>query len=279
MLDHGGNSWAEKAIDRIRTTASVLLNQLSSNLGHEVPVRHPLFSWSFSHAAWILDRFSLKANTTAYRLVRGHDYRGKLREFGAPLLCFVGDNRKKKGDAKWKQGIFLTKSITNDMFLVHCDGGIRLTRSVKSIFDNWAEHLGLYRSLVVQPWQIEGALGNRIDPTGGIRSSTPEAVVPIHDIESEKEEEAVVELVPVPVPASKRMKPPPRFAAIAAEVAVPVEGIVSYPDRLPEGPVAGPPAEDATMTGERTAVMEAGGSIADDEVAEPASKRPRTTVW
>ena len=286
VLDHGGNSWAEKAIDRIRTTASVLLNQLSSNLGHEVPVRHPLFAWAFSHSAWILDRFSLKANTTAYRLVRGHDYRGKLCEFGAPLLCFVGDSRKKKGDAKWKQGIFLTKSITNDMFVVHCDGGLKLTRSVKSISDSWAEHIGLCRSLVIQPWQVEGTLGNKIDPAGGIRS-TPEAVVPIDDeagddIESEKEEEAVVELVPVPVSASRGMKPPPRFAAIAEQVAVPVEGIVSYPDRLPEGPAA---AEDATMTeGQRGSVsgapggMDVGVSIADDEVAEPASKRPRMTV-
>ena len=285
VLDHGGNSWAEKAIDRIRTTASVLLNQLSSNLGHEVPVRHPLFAWSFSHAAWILDRFSLKANTSAYRLVRGHDYRGKLCEFGAPLLCFVGDSRKKKGDATWKQGIFLTKSITNDMFVVHCDGGLKLTRSVKSISDNWAEHIGLYRSLVVQPWQVEGSLGNKIDPTGGIRS-TPEAVVPMDDeagddIESEKEEEAVVELVPVPVSASKGVKPPPRFAAIAEEVAAPVEGIFSYPDRRPEGPAT---AEDATMTeGQRGSVfgapgMDVGVSIADDEVAEPASKRPRMTV-
>ena len=85
-------------------------------------------------------------------MVRGHDYRGKLCEFGAPLLCLVGDSRKKKGDAKWKQGIFLTKSITNDMFVVHCDGGLKLTRSVKSISDNWAEHIGLYRSLVVQAW-------------------------------------------------------------------------------------------------------------------------------
>ena len=102
------------------------------------------------------------------------------------------------------------------------------------------------------------------------------------DIESEKEEETVVELVPVPVSASKGMKPPPRFAAIAEQVAVPVEGIVSYPDRLPEGPAAA--AEDATMTeGQRGSgfgapSMDVGVSVADDEVAEPASKRPRMTV-
>ena len=107
VLDHGGNSWAEKSIDRIRTTANVPLNQVCNNIGHEIPVRHPLFSWAFCHSAWLLDRFSLKANITAYELVRGHSYRGKLCQFGEPLMCFVGDTTKKKGDATWRKGIFL----------------------------------------------------------------------------------------------------------------------------------------------------------------------------
>ena len=38
VLDHGGNALAEKSIDRIRSTAGVLLQQLSMNIGHEVPV-------------------------------------------------------------------------------------------------------------------------------------------------------------------------------------------------------------------------------------------------
>jgi len=50
------------------------------------------------------------------------------------------------------------------MFLVHSDGSLRLTRSVKSTFTNWKEHVGLYRTLVSQPWHIEGILGNRTEP-------------------------------------------------------------------------------------------------------------------
>ena len=274
VLDHGGNSWAEKAIDRIRTTAGVFLNQVCSSIGHEIPVRHPLFSWAFVHAAWVLDRFSLKANITAFELVRGHSYRGKLCQFGEPLMCFVGDTAKKKGDAKWRQGIFITKSVTNDMFLVHCDGNVRLTRSVKSIYKDWSEHMGLYRSLVVQPWQIEGTLGNKIDPTGGIRS-TPEAVVPIDDevgddVESDKEEQVSVELIPVP----RGMKPPPRFAAVAAAVTPPAESVVSHPDR----PAEGASTEDMEMLESQAEGRSGDVEAADDEVAEPASKRPRMTV-
>ena len=37
-------------------------------------------------------------------------------------MCFVADTTKGKGDARWKQGFFLGKALTNDMVLVHCDG-------------------------------------------------------------------------------------------------------------------------------------------------------------
>ena len=167
VLDHGGNAWAEKSIDRIRSTAGVLIQQLEMNIGHEIPAKHPLFSWAFCHASWLIDRFVSKANVTAYELIRGHSYRGKLCQFGEPLMCYVADTTKRKGDARWRQGVFLGKSVTNDMYLVHCEGNVRLTRSVKSIYKDWSEHMGLYRTLVVQPWQIEGTLGNRIDPVGG----------------------------------------------------------------------------------------------------------------
>ena len=78
VLDHGGNALAEKSIDRIRSTAGVLLQQLSMNIGHEVPANHPLFAWAFQHAGWLIDRYITKANVTAYELIRGHAYRGRL---------------------------------------------------------------------------------------------------------------------------------------------------------------------------------------------------------
>ena len=138
-------------------------------------------------------------------------------------MCYVADTTKRKGDARWKQGVFLGKSVTNDMFLVHCDGNVRLTKSVKAIYKDWSEHMGLYRTLVVQPWHIEGTIGNRIDPAGS--QSVAEAL-PLDDEAGEDppEDLAVSEpFVAVPValtPISemrKRMKPPPATAAVASE--------------------------------------------------------------
>ena len=72
--------------------------------------------------------------------------------------------------------------------------------------------MGLYRTLVVQPWQIEGTLGNRIDPLGG--SVVPEAV-PAPDDEG-LEGEAVPE-TPALVPTTV-LQTPPLFASVAGPV-------------------------------------------------------------
>ena len=273
VLDHGGNAWAEKSIDRIRTTAGVLIQQLEMNIGHEIPAKHPLFSWAFCHASWLIDRFVSKANVTAYELIRGHSYRGKLCQFGEPLMCYVADTTKRKGDARWRQGVFLGKSVTNDMYLVHCEGNVRLTRSVKSIYKDWSEHMGLYRTLVVQPWQIEGTLGNRIDPVGS--NVVAEAIPSLDDEAGPDPPEAEGEVAPetpalIPTAVVQRgMKPPPMFAAVAG----PVTPVVSQPH-------AGIQAERRpTTVVEQDAPMEGSGSVEvqeqqqDENVELPRSAR------
>ncbi len=113
VLDHGGNSLVEKSIQLIAyEQLQMYWNQVCNSIGHEIPVRHPLFSWAFCHSAWLVDRFARKANVTAYGLVRGHSYRGKLCQFGEPLMCSVGGTTNKKGGAKWRQGIFLSRYVS-----------------------------------------------------------------------------------------------------------------------------------------------------------------------
>ena len=65
LLDHGGNSAVEKAVDRIRLQASVFLHQLSQKIGFEIPPQHPLFAWAFVHSSWILTRFGVIAGQTS----------------------------------------------------------------------------------------------------------------------------------------------------------------------------------------------------------------------
>ena len=164
ILDHASNSWVEKAVDRVRNTANVFLHQLRTMLEVEVPISHPLVAWAFVHAAWTLNRYSVKAGSTPYELISGHSYHGKLCQFAQPVLGFVGDSTNKKGDPKWRKCIFLTKTLNNDMFVVSTEsGGLQLTKSVKALYPDWKEQIQVYRTIVAYPWHVSGTLGNKID--------------------------------------------------------------------------------------------------------------------
>ena len=111
---------------------------------------------------------------------------------------------------------------------------------------------------------------------GGLKF-TPEAVVPVDDevgddADSEVEEAVPVELIPIP----PGMKPPPMFAAVAAEVDVSAESNAPLPGRVQQGQAG---ASDVPMTGGQQVEVMAGDSTANEEViVEPCSKRQKLTL-
>ena len=291
LLDHASNSWVEKAVDNVKNMSSVLLHELSKRLNYEIPVGHPLFSWAFIHACWIRNRYGVRAGVTSYELIRGHAYRGRLCQFAEPVMCFVGDTNQHKGDPKWRPGIFLTKSVTNDMLLVQCEGNLRLTRSVKAIFKDWSEHMELYRSLLTFPWQIEGVLGNRVKPVSKSHLGVPGIIPGIDDEAAPDPDEpdevdatagtgsavlqdgAGTELQTFPVtpliPLAPRtpMPEPTQEVQAPRRTPPPPTAVVSAPVKGAEQ--AGPMQMDPTVA----------TRVADTPVeGEPEAKRQRTTV-
>ena len=140
-------------------------------------------------------------------------------------MVYVGDTTQQKGDAKWQRGIFLTKTLSNDMFLTAVGGALRLSRSIKMLYPNWNEHLEEYRQVLTFPWQLEGAIGSRTFPVvrGELVSAT--AVPGLDDEAAEDPEDD--ELPPcaiddlVPVATSMRRLPPPPTAVVSAPATVP----------------------------------------------------------
>ena len=172
IRDHADNSWVEGAVHRIRQTANVLLHHLHAKLGLVIKPSHPLFSWSLLHSSWLMNRFVVRGNTTAYELITGHNYHGKLCEFGSPVYAYMGDVIKQKGDPCWTKALFLTKSNVNDMNIVSIGGNLRLTRAVKMIKCDWKEHMALYSLLQAPTWQMEGTFGARMELTKPIRNKS-----------------------------------------------------------------------------------------------------------
>ena len=99
--DHGGNAYAEQTVHRVRQNAMVLLAQVEINLGYAIPINHPISTWAFKHAGWIINRFIGRSGQTPYFLVHGHDYTGKCCPFGEVVMAYVADDRRQKGSARW----------------------------------------------------------------------------------------------------------------------------------------------------------------------------------
>ena len=139
-------------------------------------------------------------------------------------MVYVKDTNQQKGDAKWQRGIFLTKTLSNDMYLTAVGGALRLSRSIKMLYPNWSEHLEEYRQVLTFPWQLEGAIGSRTFPVVRGELVTADSVPGLDDEAAEDPED---ELPPcpiedlVPVATSMRRMPPPPTAVVSAPATVP----------------------------------------------------------
>ena len=132
----------------------VLIAQIELNLMHSIPINHPISTWAFKHAAWIINGFIGRSGQAPFFLVHGHDYSGRCCPFGDVVMAYVADDRGQKGSARWAPMLFLGK-IENEMYIVgHERSLIRVTRSVKRIYSDMQQHLGLYQRLQVMSWLI-----------------------------------------------------------------------------------------------------------------------------
>ena len=147
IRDHASNGLVEGSIYRIRRLATVLQCSVEDQVGMEIPVSHPLMSWSFVHASFLLNRLQVKGGMTPFEIWPGRQYVGKLAEFGEPVLAYTYVAPGPKGGARWQEGIFVGKSESNDMRIVITNNTLRLTRAIKRIFGDWSAKVDLYHQI------------------------------------------------------------------------------------------------------------------------------------
>ena len=139
----------------------VILQGVEEKIGHRIPISHPLASWAFKHAAWILNCYCPRNGITPFEAVHGRQFTGRTCPFGEVVMGFVGVENKQKSTAKWMPIMFLGKT-SNDMHILARGSSVRLSKSIKRIFPEWFRHIDLYRSFEVHSWMIERTLGTRI---------------------------------------------------------------------------------------------------------------------
>ncbi|CAE7253745.1 RE1 [Symbiodinium sp. CCMP2456] len=207
---HASNGAVEKSVDVIRSLANTMMSMVRERVGIDFGADHALFAWSFVHASWTRNRFAAVGGLTAYERATNARYTGRLVCFGEPVFGQI--SVKKKGNARWVRCVFLSKTISNDMFIVATRAGVRLCRSVRRTSSEWAVDRALYQGLAGFPWDYSsGAVGTRLVPPA--RTRRPQIAATAGD-------EAASD-PPTPVPSGDGLASPPP----AAEGDVPTLGV------------------------------------------------------
>ena len=122
---------------------------------------HPLCSWTFRHAAWILNRFVPRGDHTLHFLIHGVEFNGKCCKFGEMVIAFVANDFKQKETARWMPMVGISD---NKQYIVLYGKTMRLPRSIKRIFSYASQHLEAYQQVLVCSWMCEGVMGTRLKP-------------------------------------------------------------------------------------------------------------------
>ncbi|CAE7037369.1 GIP [Symbiodinium natans] len=101
--DHQGNE-AEQSIDGIRQLAGCILDQFEERAETTIGSSHPMHAYAWRHAAWLHMRMSRQNDLSAFHVINGRPYLGKLVCFGETVFARVkrqvGQARKQKTQAE-----------------------------------------------------------------------------------------------------------------------------------------------------------------------------------
>ena len=122
---------AERYIDLVRRLGLTLLRTVTANTQRAIPSSHPLYSWSFRHAAFLLTRYKVHNDgCTSFEIVHGRKYDSKIAGFGSTVFCQFVPKKKVKGVA-WEKAVYLGKSSLGDLSIVANASGVHYARTIR----------------------------------------------------------------------------------------------------------------------------------------------------
>ena len=98
IYDSAGNGLVENAIQRIRTLAATLMENLTEKIELRFQSQHPIWSWACRRSAWLINRFQPFHGSTSFELAHGRAYEGKLCNFGEVCFAYCKPKQGYKAD-------------------------------------------------------------------------------------------------------------------------------------------------------------------------------------
>ena len=118
--EHQAN-YSENAVEKIRQHVGTILSELEERLKISIKTFDPLHQWCWRHSSWLLQRFNVMQNLTAWERLRETPYRGKIVKLGECVLARV--KSAAKGKPRWLRALWLGKSDIADTHLVVTSSG------------------------------------------------------------------------------------------------------------------------------------------------------------
>ena len=118
-MKKGQTSRVERAIQTLRRQASTLMEMLQDKCKLNLASEHPLWQWSYLHAAWLLNRFGAHRAIQAapFELAFGRRYTGKVVCFGEFVMVLNKQPGAKQGP-QWLPGVWVGKTNEDDLHMV-----------------------------------------------------------------------------------------------------------------------------------------------------------------
>ncbi|CAE7237703.1 GIP [Symbiodinium sp. CCMP2592] len=156
--DHQSNA-SEQAIDSIRQLAGCILDQFEERAQTTVGAMHPVHAYAWRHAAWLHMRMSRHNDLSAFQVINGRPYAGKLVCFGENVYARVKSSVK--GKARWCKMLWLGKLPVSDLHFGVTEGGIMLSsRSVRRLPKQYDS--SLCAKLRDMPWSQASFLAGQV---------------------------------------------------------------------------------------------------------------------
>ena len=156
--DSQGNGRVEREIQTVRGLARTLVRNLRQGCQVEINCYGPVFQWAMRHASWLLTHYRrMNGSPTAYEMVTGRKYNGKLAVYGERVLARLPTAN---GEDKFKVGIWLGKTDRADFHIVAVEDGLRWTRTIRRLPEMFDANVLMY--VRTWPWSVSfGQIGTK----------------------------------------------------------------------------------------------------------------------
>ena len=173
--EHQTNGAAEQAILSLRDIGSTLLQQVRA-CGYVLSNESDLVPWVYPHAATLHNQYAVTAGTTPYERAFGVQYRGKLAMWGETVYFSLAEPHRRKGKEKFVKGIFLGKSMQNDLNVCGTALGIYLSSTIRRLPESQQWDRILLKEFKGKPWRY-GLAGMGLKVIPGMKERVPQPAV------------------------------------------------------------------------------------------------------